>query len=99
MILTYFLPIAAMIFTYARIGLKLWGSQSIGENTAGQLESIRSKRRVSSIFTKSYILVETLVNCQQRLIKNSKPQLLSKKISLQSSTQKEILYNLLIENT
>ncbi|XP_076241349.1 tachykinin-like peptides receptor 99D isoform X1 [Calliopsis andreniformis] len=46
MILTYFLPIASMTFTYARIGLELWGSQSIGENTAGQLESIRSKRRV-----------------------------------------------------
>ncbi|XP_078053409.1 tachykinin-like peptides receptor 99D isoform X1 [Augochlora pura] len=46
MILTYFLPIGSMTFTYARIGLELWGSQSIGENTAGQLESIRSKRRV-----------------------------------------------------
>ncbi|XP_031829539.1 tachykinin-like peptides receptor 99D isoform X2 [Nomia melanderi] len=46
MILTYFLPIGSMTFTYARIGLELWGSQSIGENTAGQLESIRSKRRI-----------------------------------------------------
>ncbi|XP_029056380.1 tachykinin-like peptides receptor 99D isoform X1 [Osmia bicornis bicornis] len=45
-VLTYFLPIGSMTFTYARIGLELWGSQSIGENTAGQLESIRSKRRV-----------------------------------------------------
>lgn len=47
MVLTYILPIGSMTFTYARIGLELWGSQSIGENTAGQLEGIRSKRRVS----------------------------------------------------
>ncbi|XP_043600159.1 tachykinin-like peptides receptor 99D isoform X1 [Bombus pyrosoma] len=46
MVLTYVLPIGSMTFTYARIGLELWGSQSIGENTAGQLEGIRSKRRV-----------------------------------------------------
>lgn len=48
MVLTYILPIGSMTFTYARIGLELWGSQSIGENTAGQLEGIRSKRRVSN---------------------------------------------------
>ncbi|OAD56780.1 Tachykinin-like peptides receptor 99D [Eufriesea mexicana] len=41
-ILTYILPIGSMTFTYARIGLELWGSQSIGENTAGQLEGIRN---------------------------------------------------------
>ncbi|XP_060824517.1 neuromedin-K receptor-like isoform X3 [Bombus pascuorum] len=46
MVLTYVLPIGSMTFTYAKIGLELWGSQSIGENTAGQLEGIRSKRRV-----------------------------------------------------
>ncbi|XP_012231185.2 tachykinin-like peptides receptor 99D isoform X2 [Linepithema humile] len=45
-ILTYFLPIGSMTFTYARVGLELWGSQSIGEATARQLENIRSKRRV-----------------------------------------------------
>nr|XP_012231187.1 PREDICTED: tachykinin-like peptides receptor 99D isoform X3 [Linepithema humile] len=44
-ILTYFLPIGSMTFTYARVGLELWGSQSIGEATARQLENIRSKRR------------------------------------------------------
>jgi hypothetical protein len=47
MILTYFLPIGSMRFTYARVGLELWGSQSIGECTQRQLENIRSKRRVS----------------------------------------------------
>ncbi|CAB0035484.1 unnamed protein product [Trichogramma brassicae] len=46
MILTYFLPIGAMCFTYARIGLELWGSQSIGEATQRQIENIRNKRRV-----------------------------------------------------
>ncbi|XP_011700827.1 PREDICTED: tachykinin-like peptides receptor 99D [Wasmannia auropunctata] len=46
MIMTYFLPIGSMTFTYARVGLELWGSQSIGEATARQLENIRSKRRV-----------------------------------------------------
>uniref|UniRef100_A0A8D8WXB2 Tachykinin-like peptides receptor 99D n=1 Tax=Cacopsylla melanoneura TaxID=428564 RepID=A0A8D8WXB2_9HEMI len=46
MILTYFLPIFSMLFTYARIGKELWGSQSIGECTQRQLENIKSKRRV-----------------------------------------------------
>lgn len=48
MILTYFLPIGSMSYTYARVGLELWGSQSIGECTQRQLENIKSKRRVSS---------------------------------------------------
>lgn len=48
MFLTYFLPIGAMTFTYARVGIELWGSQSIGECTQRQLENIKSKRRVSS---------------------------------------------------
>ncbi|KAK0168217.1 hypothetical protein PV327_002042 [Microctonus hyperodae] len=46
MILTYFLPIGSMTFTYARVGFELWGSQSIGESTQRQLDNIRSKRRV-----------------------------------------------------
>ncbi|XP_059616176.1 tachykinin-like peptides receptor 99D [Phlebotomus argentipes] len=46
MFLTYFLPIGSMTFTYARVGLELWGSQSIGECTQRQLENIKSKRRV-----------------------------------------------------
>ena len=36
-----------MTFTYARVGMELWGSQSIGECTQRQLDSIKSKRRVS----------------------------------------------------
>lgn len=57
MVLTYVLPIGSMTFTYARIGLELWGSQSIGENTAGQLEGIRSKRRVCNISINEYFTV------------------------------------------
>ncbi|KAJ6637260.1 Tachykinin-like peptides receptor 99D [Pseudolycoriella hygida] len=45
-LLTYFLPIGSMTFTYARVGLELWGSQSIGECTQRQLDNIKSKRRV-----------------------------------------------------
>jgi tachykinin-like receptor len=48
MFLTYFVPIGAMTFTYARVGVELWGSQSIGECTQRQLENIKSKRRVST---------------------------------------------------
>lgn len=36
-----------MTFTYARVGLELWGSQSIGECTQRQLDNIKSKRKVS----------------------------------------------------
>uniref|UniRef100_A0A1B6D2R7 G-protein coupled receptors family 1 profile domain-containing protein n=1 Tax=Clastoptera arizonana TaxID=38151 RepID=A0A1B6D2R7_9HEMI len=46
MVLTYFLPLCSMSFTYALVGLELWGSQSIGECTQRQLENIKSKRRV-----------------------------------------------------
>ncbi|XP_050101057.1 tachykinin-like peptides receptor 99D isoform X1 [Anopheles aquasalis] len=46
MVLTYFLPIGSMTYTYARVGLELWGSKSIGECTQRQLENIKSKRRV-----------------------------------------------------
>lgn len=46
MFLTYFLPIGSMTFTYARVGLELWGSQSIGECTQRQLDNIKSKRKV-----------------------------------------------------
>ncbi|XP_018330167.1 tachykinin-like peptides receptor 99D isoform X2 [Agrilus planipennis] len=45
-VITYVIPIASMTFTYARIGIELWGSQSIGESTQRQIENIKSKRRV-----------------------------------------------------
>lgn len=50
MIITYFIPIGLMGFTYAMIGHELWGSQSIGECTQRQLEHIKSKRRVSFLY-------------------------------------------------
>ncbi|XP_066909216.1 tachykinin-like peptides receptor 99D isoform X1 [Halyomorpha halys] len=46
MVMTYFIPIGSMGFTYVRVGIELWGSQSIGECTQRQLENIKSKRRV-----------------------------------------------------
>ncbi|CAG9136568.1 unnamed protein product [Plutella xylostella] len=46
MVLTYFLPIISMTYTYARVGVELWGSQSIGECTQRQLDNVKSKRRV-----------------------------------------------------
>lgn len=52
MFLTYFLPIGSMTFTYARVGIELWGSQSIGECTQRQLDNIKSKRRVSTLTSK-----------------------------------------------
>nr|KAF7410918.1 hypothetical protein H0235_013525 [Vespula pensylvanica] len=61
MILTYFLPIGSMTFTYARVGAELWGSQSIGEATARQLENIRSKRRSETI--KFNFLVKIKLRC------------------------------------
>ena len=38
---------AMMSATYATIGRELWGHKAIGEATAVQRESIKSKRRVS----------------------------------------------------
>ena len=46
--LTYFLPMAIMIGMYSAIGLELWGQQAIGEATAVQADSIKSKRRVNT---------------------------------------------------
>ncbi len=46
LLVTYMLPIVSMSYTYFRVGKELWGSQSIGECTAKQMESIKSKRKV-----------------------------------------------------
>lgn len=50
LLVTYMLPIFSMIYTYFRVGKELWGSQSIGECTAKQMESIKSKRKVLLLF-------------------------------------------------
>ena len=47
LLVTYMLPIVSMMYTYARVGIELWGSQSIGECTTKQMDSIKSKRKVS----------------------------------------------------
>jgi len=70
MIITYFIPIGLMGFTYAMIGHELWGSQSIGECTQRQLEHIKSKRRVSLFYqfkciTKKHILSFSIKNVAQ----------------------------------
>ncbi|CAF4813810.1 tachykinin-like peptides receptor 99D isoform X1 [Pieris napi] len=46
MLLTYFLPIMSMSYTYSKVGVELWGSKSIGECTQRQLDNVKSKRRV-----------------------------------------------------
>ncbi|XP_013138830.1 PREDICTED: neuromedin-K receptor-like [Papilio polytes] len=46
MMVTYFIPIIAMTYTYARIGRELWGSKSIGESSQRQADNVKSKRRV-----------------------------------------------------
>ncbi|CAG2106386.1 unnamed protein product [Medioppia subpectinata] len=46
LLVTYMLPIVSMSYTYFRVGRELWGSQSIGECTAKQMESIKSKRKI-----------------------------------------------------
>ncbi|UXI14324.1 neuropeptide GPCR A24 [Sarcoptes scabiei] len=46
LLVTYIVPIASMSCTYFRVGRELWGSQSIGECTARQMDSIKSKRKI-----------------------------------------------------
>ncbi|XP_052126762.1 tachykinin-like peptides receptor 99D isoform X2 [Frankliniella occidentalis] len=56
MVVTYFVPITLMGLAYLRVGIELWGSQSIGECTQRQLQNIQSKRRV----VKMMIVVVTI---------------------------------------
>ncbi|CAK1598513.1 unnamed protein product [Parnassius mnemosyne] len=46
MMITYFIPIISMTYTYSRIGTELWGSKSIGESTQRQVDNVKGKRRV-----------------------------------------------------
>lgn len=43
---TYGIPMVIMIICYTVMGRELWGSQSIGENTERQTESVKSKKKV-----------------------------------------------------
>lgn len=56
LVITYLVPILSMMYTYARIGIELWGSQSIGECTQRQMENIKSKRRVSAVGSNYFTL-------------------------------------------
>jgi tachykinin receptor 3 len=56
MIMTYFLPMISMCYTYSRIGLELWGSRAIGEASEVQAESIKSKRKVMFASTFCFVL-------------------------------------------
>lgn len=44
---TYGIPMVVMLICYSVMGRELWGSQSIGENTERQTESVKSKKKVS----------------------------------------------------
>lgn len=46
LVLTYAIPMLIMIVCYTIMGRVLWGSQSIGEHTQRQIESIKSKKKV-----------------------------------------------------
>ncbi|XP_068085170.1 tachykinin-like peptides receptor 86C [Anabrus simplex] len=49
-LVTYVLPMVAMVCCYTAMGRELWGSRSIGEMTQRQKDSIRSKRKVVRMF-------------------------------------------------
>nr|XP_018916865.1 PREDICTED: tachykinin-like peptides receptor 86C isoform X1 [Bemisia tabaci] len=49
-ILTYIIPMSAMILCYSAMGKALWGSKAIGELTQRQQDSIQSKKKVVKMF-------------------------------------------------
>lgn len=46
LVLTYGIPMLIMVVCYTIMGKELWGSQSIGEHTQRQHESVKSKKKV-----------------------------------------------------
>lgn len=46
LILNYVFPLLTLTITYTRVGLELWGSQAIGEETSVQHDRVKSKRKV-----------------------------------------------------
>ncbi|XP_022319186.1 tachykinin-like peptides receptor 99D isoform X3 [Crassostrea virginica] len=60
LVVTYVLPLVTLTVTYARVGMELWGSRAIGENTPVQYERIRSKRRVVKMMI---VVVVTFAVC------------------------------------
>lgn len=49
---TYAIPMVIMLVCYTSMGRELWGSRSIGEHTERQMESMKSKKKVSFFTTK-----------------------------------------------
>lgn len=45
---TYIIPLAVMAVCYTIMGRELWGSKTIGQMTERHMESIKSKRKVST---------------------------------------------------
>ena len=45
----------SMGITYTQVGLTLWGSQGIGEQTPNQIEAMRSKRKVGTRAVYAYL--------------------------------------------
>lgn len=50
LVLTYAVPMLVMVVCYTLMGRELWGSQSIGEHTERQRESVRAKKKVVRMF-------------------------------------------------
>ncbi|XP_002732494.2 neuromedin-K receptor-like [Saccoglossus kowalevskii] len=46
MVITYFLPLAAMGVSYGIVGVKLWGSHAPGESSSRHKEQLKAKRKV-----------------------------------------------------
>lgn len=53
LVLTYGIPMMVMVVCYTLMGKELWGSQSIGEHTERQRESVKSKKKVLFVVTLS----------------------------------------------
>ena len=51
--LTYLMPVMVMAACYSRMSHVLWRSESIGELSQRQIQSIHSKRKVSCVFSYS----------------------------------------------
>ncbi|XP_052268989.1 tachykinin-like peptides receptor 99D [Dreissena polymorpha] len=46
LVLNYLLPLLTLVSAYSRVGMELWGSRAIGEETSIQTDRVKSKRKV-----------------------------------------------------
>ena len=49
-ILTYLIPLMVMGFCFLQMGRKLWGEETIGEDTPSTLKSRKTKQKVIILF-------------------------------------------------